>query len=98
MSEVIDKSKKKNRNKKFDNLIGPTDTKVDNEARERLVSARIGLLLRHFPKRDLSVKLGNFRGSLLAENPLPLFLKLEYLPLSRRGFDFFLNPRHAEIV
>ena len=47
MSEVLDKSKKKTRNKKFDNLVGPTDAKVDHDARERLVSARIGLLLRH---------------------------------------------------
>ena len=46
MSEVIGK-RKKNRSDKFDKLIGPTDTKIDNLARERLVSARIGLLLRH---------------------------------------------------
>ena len=45
MSDVIDKKKRKN-NDKFDNLIGPTDPKVDHEARERLVTARIGLLLR----------------------------------------------------
>ena len=50
MSDVIPgtKSKKKSkRNKKFDNLIGPTDPKIDAQARERLVTARIGLLLRH---------------------------------------------------
>ena len=46
MSDVIAPTKKKKRNKKFDNLIGPTDPKVDNLARERLVSARIGLLFR----------------------------------------------------
>ena len=46
MSEVIGK-RKKNRSDKFDKLIGPTDSKIDNLARERLVSARIGLLLRH---------------------------------------------------
>jgi len=46
MSEVIGK-RKKNRSDKFDKLIGPTDTKVDNLARERLVGARISLLLRH---------------------------------------------------
>jgi predicted metal-dependent peptidase len=45
MSEVLDRKKK--RNKKFDHLIGPTDPKVDAQARERLVGARIGLLLRH---------------------------------------------------
>ena len=48
MSAVIDKSKsKKKRNDKFDNLIGPMDPKVDVQARERLVTARVGLLLRH---------------------------------------------------
>ena len=46
MSAVIPKQKK-TRSKKFDNLIGPTDPKIDHEARERLVTARIGLLLRH---------------------------------------------------
>jgi len=48
MSEVLDKSKsKKKRSAKFENLIGPMDPKIDVQARERLVTARIGLLLRH---------------------------------------------------
>ena len=46
MSEVIGK-RKKNRSDKFDKLIGPTDPKIDAQARERLVTARISLLLRH---------------------------------------------------
>jgi len=49
MSSVIapaNKSKK-TRSAKYENLVGPTDTKVDAAARERLVTARIGLLLRH---------------------------------------------------
>jgi predicted metal-dependent peptidase len=44
MSEVI--GGKRKRNEKFDKLIGPTDPKVDYLARERLITARIGLLLR----------------------------------------------------
>ena len=36
----------KNRSKEFENLVGPTDPQVDHDARERLVTARIGLLLR----------------------------------------------------
>lgn len=32
--------------KKFANLIGPTDPKLDREMRERLVTARVGMLLR----------------------------------------------------
>ena len=47
MSSVISPTKKKKRSDKFDNLIGPTDPKIDALARERLVAARIGLLLRH---------------------------------------------------
>ena len=49
MSDVISptKKKKRTRSKKFENLIGPMDPKIDNLARERLITARIGLLLRH---------------------------------------------------
>ena len=56
MSEVIGR-KKKNRSAKFENLIGPTDSKVDNIARERLVTARIGLLLRHSFFGNLATRL-----------------------------------------
>ena len=41
------KKSKRSRSKKFENLVGPTDPKIDYLARERLVTARIGLLLRH---------------------------------------------------
>ena len=47
MSEVLNPTKKRSRSKKFENLVGPTDNKIDALARERLVTARIGLLLRH---------------------------------------------------
>lgn len=47
MSAVLSKKQKKTRSDKFEKLIGPTDPKVDHDARERLVTARIGLLLRH---------------------------------------------------
>lgn len=46
MSAVIPKQKKL-RSTKHENLIGPTDPKVEHAARERLITARIGLLLRH---------------------------------------------------
>jgi predicted metal-dependent peptidase len=59
MSEVIDKSKskKKTRSDKFEKLVGPTDPKIDHEARERLVTARIGLLLRHSFFGNLATRL-----------------------------------------
>ena len=56
MSEVIGKAKRKT-STKFDNLVGPTDTKIDAQARERLVTARIGLLLRHSFFGNLATRL-----------------------------------------
>jgi hypothetical protein len=47
MSSVIAPTKRKKRSDKFDKLVGPTDPKIDALARERLISARVGLLLRH---------------------------------------------------
>lgn len=57
MSDVIAPAKKKKRSKKFDNLVGPTDPKIDAQARERLVTARIGLLLRHSFFGNLATRL-----------------------------------------
>lgn len=48
---------KKLRSKKYENLIGPTDLKIDVQARERLVTARIGLLLRHSFFGNLATRL-----------------------------------------
>jgi predicted metal-dependent peptidase len=36
----------RNRNDSLDKLIGPTDSRVDHEAREKLITARIGMLIR----------------------------------------------------
>ena len=58
MSDVISPSKKKrSRSKKFENLIGPTDPKVDNDARERIVTSRISLLLKHSFFGNLATRL-----------------------------------------
>jgi predicted metal-dependent peptidase len=56
MSEVLNPTKR-TRSKKYENLIGPTDKKVDFDARERLVTARIGLLLRHSFFGNLATRL-----------------------------------------
>lgn len=56
MSEVLDPKARK-RSKKFENLVGPTDPNVDAQARERLVTARIGLLLRHSFFGNLATRL-----------------------------------------
>lgn len=57
MSEVISGKKKKSRSAKFEKLVGPTDPKIDAQARERLVTARIGLLLRHSFFGNLATRL-----------------------------------------
>jgi len=57
MSDVLPGQKKSKKSKKFENLIGPTDKNVDNLARERLVTARIGLLLRHSFFGNLATRL-----------------------------------------
>ena len=46
MSAVINKPKRKKKNDKFDKLIGPTDPKIDAKARESLITARVGLLMK----------------------------------------------------
>jgi predicted metal-dependent peptidase len=48
---------KRSRSKKFENLVGPTDPKIDALARERLVTARIGLLLKHAFFGNLATRL-----------------------------------------
>jgi len=57
MSDVIAPAKKSKRSRKFDDLIGPMDPKVDAIARERLVTARVGLLLRHSFFGNLATRL-----------------------------------------
>ena len=49
MSEVLSdqKSGKKSRSSSFENYIGPMDSKTDALARDRLITARVGLLMKH---------------------------------------------------
>jgi predicted metal-dependent peptidase len=48
---------KRSRSKKFENLVGPTDPNIDAQARERLITARIGLLLKHSFFGNLATRL-----------------------------------------
>ena len=58
MSDVISPAKRKrSRSKKFENLIGPTDPKVDKDARERIITSRISLLLKHSFFGNLATRL-----------------------------------------
>lgn len=57
MTQIANPKTKRTRSSKFANLIGPTDPKVDAEARDRLTAARIGLLLRHAFFGNLATRL-----------------------------------------
>lgn len=47
MSDVITPTKKRKRNPKLEKLIGPCTPAVDAQARDKLIGARVGLLLKH---------------------------------------------------
>ena len=47
MSDALPSTKGKKRSSKLDKLIGPTDASVDAKARDRIIGARVGLLLKH---------------------------------------------------
>ena len=47
MSSVMNPTKKSRKKDQFDKLVGPTDKTIDNQARDRLIGARVGLLLKH---------------------------------------------------
>lgn len=63
MSDVITTStkKRKKRNPNLEKLIGPTDAKIDALARDKLIGARVGLLLKHsfFGNLATNLKLTN---------------------------------------
>lgn len=47
MTATTSADKKSKRDPKLANLVGPTDPRIDAQARDRLIGARVGLLLRH---------------------------------------------------
>jgi predicted metal-dependent peptidase len=58
MSDTLPGTKgKKKRSDKLDKLIGPTDPQVDVKARDRLISARVSLLLKHAFFGNLATRL-----------------------------------------
>ena len=61
MSETLSPTKKKKRDPKLAKLIGPIDSRIDAEARDRLIGARVGLLLKHsfFGNLATNLKLKN---------------------------------------
>jgi predicted metal-dependent peptidase len=96
MSEVIDKSKskKKTRSERFEKLVGPTDPKIDHEARERLVTARIGLLLRHSFFGNLATRLTLINADEWCSTAATDGLKFYY----NSRFIMMLKPKEVEFL
>jgi predicted metal-dependent peptidase len=71
---------------KFKDLIGPTDPKLDREIRERLITARVGLLLR-----------ASFFGNLATR--LKLVNADEWCPTAATdGRNFYYNSRFVDML
>jgi predicted metal-dependent peptidase len=94
MSEVIAPTKKRKRSKKFENLVGPTDPKVDNQARERLVAARIGLLLRHSFFGNLATRMKLVNADEWCSTAATDGLKFYY----NSRFIMMLKPKEVEFL
>jgi len=96
MSEVIapTKKRKRERSKKFENLVGPTDTKVDFNARERLVTARIGLLLRHSFFGNLATRMQLVNADEWCSTAATDGLKFYY----NSRFIMMLKPKEVEFL
>ena len=95
MSDVLPGKKgAKRRNKKFDNLVGPTDPKIDHEARERLVTARIGLLLRHSFFGNLATRLQLVNADEWCSTAATDGLKFYY----NSRFIMLLRPKEVEFL
>jgi len=94
MSEVIAPTKKRKRSKKFENLVGPTDAKVDFNARERLVTARIGLLLRHSFFGNLATRMQLVNADEWCSTAATDGLKFYY----NSRFIMMLKPKEVEFL
>jgi len=95
MSDVLPGSKgKKRRSKKLENLVGPTDSNVDLQARERLVTARIGLLLRHSFFGNLATRLQLINADDWCSTAATDGLKFYY----NSRFIMMLRPKEVEFL
>jgi predicted metal-dependent peptidase len=94
MSEVLNPTKKRKRSKKLENLVGPTDSKVDHLARERLVTARIGLLLRHSFFGNLATRLTLINADLWCATAATDGQKFYY----NSRFIMMLKPKEVEFL
>ena len=94
MSSVITPTKKKKRSDKFDKLVGPTDPKIDALARERLITARVGLLLRHSFFGNLATRLSLTNADEWCSTAATDGLKFYY----NSRFIMMLKPKEVEFL
>ena len=94
MSDVISPTKKRKRSKKLENLVGPTDSRVDHQARERLITARIGLLLRHSFFGNLATRLQLINGDEWCSTAATDGQKFYY----NSRFIMMLKPKEVEFL
>jgi hypothetical protein len=94
MSDVIAPTKKSKRSKKFENLVGPTDNKIDAQARERLITARVGLLLRQSFFGNLATRLQLVNADEWCSTAATDGLKFYY----NSRFIMLLKPKEVEFL
>lgn len=94
MSSVITPTKKKKHSDKFDKLVGPTDPKIDALARERLITARVGLLLRHSFFGNLATRLSLTNADEWCSTAATDGLKFYY----NSRFIMMLKPKEVEFL
>jgi predicted metal-dependent peptidase len=94
MSDVIAPTKKSKRSKKFENLVGPTDSKIDAQARERLITARVGLLLRQSFFGNLATRLQLVNADEWCSTAATDGLKFYY----NSRFIMLLKPKEVEFL
>jgi len=104
MSDVISPTKRKrSRSKKFENLVGPTDPKIDADARERLITSRISLLLKHAFFGNLATRLKLINAdewcSTAATDGLNFYYNSRFVMLLRpKEVDFLVGHEVLHVV
>jgi predicted metal-dependent peptidase len=95
MSDTLPGTKgKKKRSAKFEKLVGPTDPKIDFEARERLIGARITLLLKHSFFGNLATRLQLINADDWCSTAATDGLKFYY----NSRFIMMLKPKEVEFL
>ena len=99
MSAVVSTVKKsKSKSNKFDKLVGPTDPKIDFNARERLVSARISLLLKHLATRLKLVNADEWCGTAATDGQLFYYNSRFIMMLKQKEVEFLVAHEVLHVV